>query len=87
MRHMTEPRKGTHRHDCERCHGYWECYIRESAVHLWLLKHGIGELAVTNVKDFGMAELWDDRAVRVLTNQGVNCCHFVLFAEKGEPNG
>ena len=28
------------------------------------------ELPVTNVKDFGMAELWDDRAKQVLPNTG-----------------
>ena len=36
----------------------------------WCLKH-IGEvLPVTNVKDFGMIELWDDRAVQVRANTG-----------------
>lgn len=37
----------------------------------WCKRH-IGEiLEVTNVKDFGMIELWDDRAVQVRTNTGV----------------
>jgi hypothetical protein len=36
----------------------------------WCLKH-IGEvLPVTNVKDYGMIELWDDRAVQVIPNTG-----------------
>lgn len=36
----------------------------------WTEKH-IGErLEVTNVKDFGMVELWDDRAIQVETNTG-----------------
>jgi hypothetical protein len=36
----------------------------------WCIKH-IGQiLEVTNVKDFGMIELWDDRAVQVIPNTG-----------------
>jgi hypothetical protein len=31
-------------------------------------------LKVTNEKDFGMIELWDDRAVRVRPNTGERCC-------------
>ena len=40
----------------------------------WLYKHGLGCLKVTNVKDFEMVELWDDRAIRVIPNTGVPCC-------------
>jgi hypothetical protein len=40
----------------------------------WLRKHGIGGLEITNVKDFAMIELWDDRCVRVITNTGRPCC-------------
>lgn len=37
----------------------------------WCKTH-IGQvLQVTNVKDFGMWELWDDRAVQVIPNTGV----------------
>ena len=36
----------------------------------WCKKHGLGDLEVTNVKDFGMIELWDDRAVAVEMNTG-----------------
>lgn len=39
-------------------------------VEEWLVKHGIGGLKVTNQKDFGMIELWDDRAVQVIPNTG-----------------
>lgn len=43
-------------------------------IHLWCEKH-IGQmLVVTCTKDYGMVELWDDRAVRVVPNQGVPCC-------------
>ena len=31
-------------------------------------------LKVTNEKDFGMIELWDDRAIRVRANTGEPCC-------------
>jgi hypothetical protein len=40
------------------------------AIDAWCLQH-IGQiLPVTNVKDFAMAELWDDRAVQVRINTG-----------------
>ena len=32
-------------------------------------------LEITNVKDFAMTELWDDRAVRVQFNKGFPCCN------------
>lgn len=37
----------------------------------WCEQHIGRRLAVTNVKDFGMIELWDDRAVQVVPNTGV----------------
>ena len=40
----------------------------------WCKRHFGVDLAVTNVKDFGMVELWDDRAVRVRENEGEPCC-------------
>jgi hypothetical protein len=40
------------------------------AVELWLKKHGLEGLEVTNEKDYDMVELWDDRAVRVMCNTG-----------------
>lgn len=39
-------------------------------VRSWLSKHGLGDLPITNVKDFDMMQLWDDRAVQVITNTG-----------------
>lgn len=36
----------------------------------WCVKHLGQKLEVTNVKDFGMVELWDDRAVQVVPNTG-----------------
>lgn len=37
----------------------------------WLKKHGLPDLEVTNCKDMDMIELWDDRAVQVITNTGM----------------
>jgi hypothetical protein len=43
----------------------------ESAkVRAWLDSHGLEAVEVTNVKDFAMIELWDDRAVAVEPNTG-----------------
>ena len=36
----------------------------------WCREHLGRELEVTNAKDHGMVELWDDRAVEVQTNTG-----------------
>ena len=36
----------------------------------WCRKHFGIELPVTNCKDFGMVELWDDRCVQVQPNTG-----------------
>lgn len=36
----------------------------------WCQRHIGRSLEVTNVKDFGMIELWDDRAVQVEANTG-----------------
>lgn len=37
----------------------------------WCRKHLGTVLPVTNAKDYGMVELWDDRAVAVVPNTGV----------------
>lgn len=39
-------------------------------IHAWCERHGLPALDVTCVKDFGMVELWDDRAVQVIPNTG-----------------
>ena len=36
----------------------------------WLEKQGLPALQVTNVKDFAMLTLWDDRCIQVETNSG-----------------
>lgn len=44
--------------------------IARTAIAQWCLEH-IGQvLEITNIKDFGMIELWDDRAVSVMKNTG-----------------
>lgn len=39
-------------------------------VENWLKKNGFPALQITNIKNFGMIELWDDRCVEVKTNEG-----------------
>lgn len=39
-------------------------------VRQWLEKQGLPALEVTNIKDFTMICLWDDRCVQVETNSG-----------------
>lgn len=41
------------------------------AIEQWCETHIGQKLEVTCVKDFGMVELWDDRAVQVIPNMGV----------------
>ena len=42
------------------------------AIEAWCLEH-IGEvLPITNVKDYSMMELWDDRSVQVIPNTGIS---------------
>ena len=47
---------------------------QRSQIQDWCEKHFGVRLAVTATKDFGMVELWDDRAVRVKANVGEPCC-------------
>jgi hypothetical protein len=44
--------------------------VRE-AIQDWCYKYIGVRLPVTNVKDFDMLELWDDRAVQVTKNTGI----------------
>lgn len=39
-------------------------------VHEWCEANGLPRLDITNVKDIAMVELWDDRAIRVISNTG-----------------
>ena len=42
----------------------------KSIIQDWTEKHFGVRLPVTNVKDYGMIELWDDRAIQVIPNTG-----------------
>jgi hypothetical protein len=39
-------------------------------IQAWAKKHGLGCLAVTNTKDFGLIRFYDDRAIQVRPNEG-----------------
>lgn len=41
------------------------------AIMEWCEKHLGVVLPITNAKDYGMTELWDDRAVQVIPNMGL----------------
>ena len=40
-------------------------------IEQWCLRNIGRVLAITNVKDYGMLELWDDRVVQVIPNTGM----------------
>lgn len=39
-------------------------------IRIWLEKYGLGGLAITNEKDMNCTEIWDDRAIQVISNTG-----------------
>ncbi len=39
-------------------------------IQIWCFQHFGKSLPVTNEKDFGMVEFWDDRAVQIIPNTG-----------------
>lgn len=43
---------------------------QRSLIHAWCEKHIGARLKVTCMKDPQMVELWDDRAIQVITNTG-----------------
>lgn len=45
--------------------------VAREAIEKWCTKHIGFALEVTNVKDYDMIELWDDRARQVLPNTGI----------------
>lgn len=56
--------------DCDR---QWGAAKARLAIEDWLVKQIGVPLAVTCIKDFGMIEMWDDRAVQVETNEMLGC--------------
>lgn len=47
-----------------------EAVHAHGAIQAWSLEHLGSELPITNVKDYAMSELWDDRAIQVVPNTG-----------------
>lgn len=48
----------------------WELMVVKNAIKNWTKEHLGQELEATCSKDYGMIELWDDRAVTVEHNSG-----------------
>ncbi len=40
-------------------------------IQKWLAEVGLPELEITNVKDYQMQTLWDDRCIQVIPNTGL----------------
>jgi len=55
------------------------------ATQAWLKAQGLPDLEVTDRKDFGMIELWDDRAIQVVQNTGVCFLGTSYFARPKAP--
>lgn len=45
--------------------------IDEARIKAWCLEHIGQELEVTNIKDYKMIKLYDDRAIQVIPNTGI----------------
>jgi hypothetical protein len=56
-----------------------------AATKAWLKAQGLPDLEVTDRKDFGMIELWDDRAIQVVQNTGVCFLGTSYFARPKAP--
>ena len=48
------------------------------AIKQWCIEHIGQELPITCEKDYGMLELWDDRAVQVIKNTGMSLAESLL---------
>lgn len=48
----------------------FEIAVARNAIEAWCLNHLDQVIPVTHSKDFGMYELWDDRAIQVIPNTG-----------------
>lgn len=49
-----------------------------AAIKAWCIEHVGQELPITCEKDYGMLELWDDRAVQVIKNTGMSLAESLL---------
>lgn len=62
-----------------------ECEIRKH-IDKWCLEHIGRILPITNIKDYSMIELWDDRAIQVTFNKGHEiAAHTGLFDINQKP--
>jgi hypothetical protein len=52
--------------------------VQISGIHAWCLKHIGRTVPVQFWKDYAMRELWDDRAVSVVMNEGVSTAEVAL---------
>ena len=43
---------------------------QKTIIRAWLYENNLGKLYIDCKKDYGMLELWDDRAVQVIPNTG-----------------
>ena len=56
------------------CSRYPDRETERAEIKTWLKEHVGRPLIITAEKDYAMIELWDDRAVRVVTDTGERCC-------------
>lgn len=47
-----------------------EAVVAQHYIEKWLADNGLPDLEVTCTKDYGMTELYDDRAIQVIMNTG-----------------
>ncbi len=55
------------------------------ATQAWLRSNRLPDLAATDRKDFGMIELWDNRAIQVVQNTGMCFLGTSVFARPKSP--
>ena len=65
--------------------GQREAALATLAIQEWCLKHLGAVLPVTCVKDYGMEEIWDDRAIQMKRNTGEPVPG--SYSTREEPNG
>lgn len=54
-----------------------QAHLVRVAIQKWSLEHLGKILPITCIKDYGMVQLWDDRAVQIIPNTGIRVDSFV----------
>lgn len=54
-------------------------------IKAWAARHGLGDIEVTCVKDYGMTVIYDDRAIGIITNTGKRSDGQPLNEFRGRP--